>query len=292
MTRARKIQKIAIDQIDILNPRERNQKSFREIVASIKALGLKKPITVTPRKNGRFGLVCGQGRLEAVQSLGQSTIQAFVVEASDEEAYIMSLVENIARRNPNHAELLENIRVLQKRGYTPNQIAKKTALDDAYIRGILTLLNKGETRLVNAVELGRMPLATAVEISKAPSGDEQQILQDAYESGVLRGKKLLAVRKLIEKRRIFGVAVRSGGKLSSKPKLSSTVLVRTYNKEVERQKQLIRKADIVQQRLTFVGAAMGRMLTDDNFINLLRAEGLETIPKPLEEKIKEIGTSL
>lgn len=292
MTRARKIQEIPIDQIDILNPRERNQKSFRDIVASIKDLGLKKPITVTPRKNGRYGLVCGQGRLEAVQSLGKTTIPAFVVEASDEEAYIMSLVENIARRNPNHAELLENIRILQKRGYTPNQIAKKTALDDAYIRGILTLLNKGETRLINAVELGRMPLVTAVEISKAQSGDEQQILQDAYESGALRGKKLLAVRKLIEKRRVFGVSVRKGGKLNPSPKLSSTALVRTYNKEVERQKQLIRKADIVQQRLTFVGAAMGRMLTDDNFINLLRAEGLETIPKPLEEKIRESGTSL
>jgi len=292
VTRARKIEKIAIDLIDILNPRERNQKTFREIVASIKALGLKKPITVTPRKNGRYGLVCGQGRLEAVQSLGQTTIPAFVVEASDEEAYIMSLVENIARRTPNHAELLENIRMLQKRGYNINQISKKTALEETYIRGILTLLNKGETRLINAVEMGRMPLATAVEISKAQSGDEQQILQDAYESGALRGKKLLTVRKLIEKRRVFGVAVRKGGKLNPRPKLSPTVLVRTYNKEVERQKLLIRKADIVQQRLTFVGAAMGRMLADDNFINLLRAEGLETIPKPLEEKIRESGTPL
>ena len=292
MNRAHKIEEIPIDQIDILNPRERNQKSFREIVASIKALGLKKPITVTPRKNGRYGLVCGQGRLEAVRSLGQTLIPAFVVEANDEEAYIMSLVENIARRTPNHAELLENIRLLQKRGYNTNQIARKTALEEGYIRGILTLLNKGETRLINAVELGRMPLATAVEISKAQSGDEQQILQEAYESGALRGRKLLTVRKLIEKRRVFGIAVKKGAKAVSRPKMSSNLLVRTYNKEVERQKLLIRKADIVQQRLTFVEAAMGRMLSDDNFINLLRAEGLETIPKPLEEKIRESGTAL
>ena len=39
------IRSIPIDRIEILNPRERNQKAFREIVASIKALGLKKPIT-------------------------------------------------------------------------------------------------------------------------------------------------------------------------------------------------------------------------------------------------------
>jgi ParB family chromosome partitioning protein len=54
------IRLIPIDRIEILNPRERNQKTFREIVASIKALGLKKPITVTRRGTGereRFMLV-------------------------------------------------------------------------------------------------------------------------------------------------------------------------------------------------------------------------------------------
>ena len=40
---------IPLGQIDVLNPRERNQKVFQELVASIKALGLKKPITVTQR---------------------------------------------------------------------------------------------------------------------------------------------------------------------------------------------------------------------------------------------------
>ena len=42
------VREIDLDLIDILNPRERNQKAFQEIVASIKALGLKKPIAVTP----------------------------------------------------------------------------------------------------------------------------------------------------------------------------------------------------------------------------------------------------
>ena len=289
MTRAKKIQAIPVDQIDILNPRERNQKVFREIVASISALGLKKPITVTPRKNGRYGLVCGQGRLEAYQSLGQATIPAFVVEASDEEAYIMSLVENIARRNPSPAELLETIRTLQKRSYSIAQICKKTALEETYVRGILTLLNKGEHRLINAVELGRMPLVTAIAISRVESGEEQNVLQEAYENGTLRGRKLLTARKLIEKRRIYGRGFKKTTKSSPKPQLSSAALVRAYNQEVERQKVLIRKADIVQQHLTFVAAAMGRLLDDDNFINLLRAERLETLPKPLEEKIRQTG---
>ena len=66
-------------------------------------------------------------------------------------------------------------------------------------------------------------------------------------------------------------------------------MVRAYNQEVERQKLLIRKADLVQQHLTFMAAAMARMLTDENFVNLLRAEGLATLPRAFEERIKAGG---
>ena len=111
----------------------------------------------------------------------------------------------------------------------------------------------------------------------------------AYESGALRGKKLLTARRLIEKRRAYGAGLARVSKARGQSKLSSTALVRAFNQEVERQKSLIRKADVVQQRPTFVGAAMARMLSDDNFINLLRAEGLETLPKSLENKVRETG---
>lgn len=40
---------IPIDQIEVLNPRERNSRVFDTIAANIKDVGLKKPVTVTPR---------------------------------------------------------------------------------------------------------------------------------------------------------------------------------------------------------------------------------------------------
>ena len=114
MNEERSIREIPLDRIEILNPRERNQKVFQEMVASIRALGLKKPITVAPRSEGgeeRYVLVCGQGRVEAFQALGQKTIPALVVDASDEDAFVMSLVENIARRNPRPGECQRNVRM-------------------------------------------------------------------------------------------------------------------------------------------------------------------------------------
>ena len=45
------VQMIPIRQIDVINPRARDQKEFNAIVANISEVGLKKPITVTPRRH-------------------------------------------------------------------------------------------------------------------------------------------------------------------------------------------------------------------------------------------------
>jgi ParB family chromosome partitioning protein len=67
-------------------------------------------------------------------------------------------------------------------------------------------------------------------------------------------------------------------------------LVRTYQREVERQKLMVKKAEFVQQRLLFVIGALRQLLADENFVNLLRAEGLDTLPKYLSERVWSNGS--
>src|SRR3989304_6678753 len=80
---------VPIDKIDVLNPRERNKEVFDEIVGNIKTIGLKKPITVTPRAGPdgteRYLLVCGEGRMKAFRSLGEETKTAPVLEGGEEK---------------------------------------------------------------------------------------------------------------------------------------------------------------------------------------------------------------
>lgn len=288
MSKGATIREIDISAIEVLNPRERNQKVFQELVESIRQLGLKKPITVAERSGAdgaRYVLVCGQGRMEAFKALGQLVIPAQVIEVSDDDAFVMSLVENIARHTPRTLELLETIRSLRKRGYEVVAIARKTGLDHRWVGGMLELLEKGEQRLLTAVEAGRVPLAIAIAIAKAGSDDAeiQGVMQAAYKSGDLRGKKVLTVKRLIDERRRGGktYGYKSGTQKSGQ-KLTSSALVRAYNREVDRQKMLIRKADVVQQRLAFISGAMGRLLADEDFVNLLRAEGLTSMPAALD----------
>jgi len=53
---------------------------------------------------------------KAFKSLGETTIPAMVVEVSDEDAFIMSLAENIARRQGRTLELLSGIEQLRDQG--------------------------------------------------------------------------------------------------------------------------------------------------------------------------------
>ncbi|MDP2904595.1 MAG: ParB/RepB/Spo0J family partition protein [Methylovulum sp.] len=204
---------IPIELIDVLNPRERNKRAFDEIVANIKAIGLKKPITVTPRigtdGSNRYLLICGEGRMKAFRSLGETSIPALVVDVNDENALIMSLTENIARRHYRPLELLADIQKLHEQGYDKKTIAKKTGLCAEYVQGILTLLKNGEERVLVAVEKGRIPLNAALSIAGAGDDDKavQAALQDAYESGELRGKQLTQARRIIERWQTLGSSV-------------------------------------------------------------------------------------
>ena len=284
------VRMIPVDQIEVINPRERNNRVFNEIVGNIRAIGLKKPIKVTPRATAdgveKYLLVCGEGRLKAFRSLGETTIPAMVVNVSDEDAFIMSLAENIARRQCRPLELLAGIRQLQEQGYTSKVIAEKTGLTQSYVQGILMLLHHGEERLVIAVEKGRIPLNAALSIVSAGDDDTamQAALQEAYESGKLRGKQLMDARRIIERRKTLGrsAARNMSGKLAD---VTTSSLVRTYQHEVERQKSMVRKAEFAQQRLMFVVGALRQIFADENFVNLLRAEGLATLPKYLAERV-------
>lgn len=283
------VRMIPIDKIDVLNTRERNSRVFEEIVENIRVLGLKKPITVTsriqPGGEERFLLVCGEGRMKAFMSLGQLEIPALVVSVTDEDAFIMSLTENIARRQHRPLELLAAIESLRNHGYDQKTIATKTGLTVERVHGILTLLKHGEERLLIAVEKGKIPLTAALTIV---GGDDdkavQNALQDAYESGKLRGRQLFEAKRVIECRHTLGKTL-GRGMSRKRNDVTTSSLVRTYQKEVARQRLMVKKAEMTQQRLMFIVGALRQMFGDENFVNLLRAEGLDTLPTYLAERV-------
>ena len=278
---------IATNAIDVLNPRSRNRRVFQELVTSIANLGLKKPITVSPAPQGsRFDLVCGQGRLEAFIALGDAEIPAVVINASREDCYVMSLVENIARRQHRPLELMKEIGTLKERGYSYAEIAKKVDFSPDYVYAICSLLENGEERLLVAVERGIIPHTIAIEIARANDGEVQRALADAYEQKILPGDQILAIRGIIEQREFTGKRIHSVGQLAGKKReVSAAALVRVYRRETDRQKLIVKKATLTQGRLLFVVNAFKRLLDDEHFRTLLRAEAITSLPGPLAERL-------
>jgi ParB family chromosome partitioning protein len=131
-----------------------------------------------------------------------------------------------------------------------------------------------------------VPITVAIDIAKTEGADAQRELLKAYESQQLNGTSLRVVKRLIETRRLFGKTrgVGSRGMIKKAPSVDAFVLA--YRKEAERQKALIQKANLAETKLLFVVTALGKLLSNENFTNLLRAENLATMPEYLAGQIK------
>jgi ParB family chromosome partitioning protein len=285
----RTIEMVPIAQINVLSSRARNKRQHQEIVENIETVGLKRPITVRRRQDAgehQYDLVCGEGRLEAFRMLGETKIAAVVIDASEPECLLRGLVENIARRKPGAIESMEEIGSLHKRGYSDEQIAAKIGSSTNWVSMIVTLLERGEERLIAAVEAGLIPISFAIDIARSDSTEVQNVLMDAYESGKIKGKKLPAIRRLLERRlKNAALAGTTLGRRNPTRRATTADLIRVYEREAEKQRLLVKKSDYVQAKLLFVVEALKDLLADDGFMTLLRAEGLTTMPRALETRV-------
>lgn len=291
---AQEIELISVDLIDVLNPRVRPTRSFDQIKSNISAVGLKRPITVARRQQAhgtRFDLVCGQGRYEAYVALGERQIPAVVIEADEHDCLVRSLVENCARRRRGALDLFKDIQRMKISGYTVGDIAAKTGLNANYVADINRLFDRGEERLLQAVEAGQIPISVAIEIAEADDAGVQKALTLAYEKKLLRGRKLMAVKRLIDRRRLYGKSFSSKYQ-KRQTALTSHALVKTFQQDVDRKRVLIRKAMATKDKLVFAAHALRTLFHDQQFQALLQSEGLETLPKNLASRIEAGSASV
>ncbi len=80
--------------------------------------------------------------------------------------------------------------------------------------------------------------------------------------------------------RLRGKTVKPTGR-RDKPKVTAEQLIRTYKKETQRQKRLVKMARVTENRLVFIANALKRLLADEAFHHLVRAEHLDTMPEYL-----------
>jgi ParB family chromosome partitioning protein len=151
------------------------------------------------------------------------------------------------------------------------------------VYSITHLLERGEERLIDAVERGTLPLSIAVAISTADDHEVQHALREAYETGGLRGQKLIIVKRLLAQRAKDGKALtpqRVGPK-----RLNAQAIIRAYKNTTAEQRAFRARANRTQERLLVITSALRQLLADNHFTTLLKAESLDTIPQRLAMRV-------
>ena len=266
--------------IRVVNPRKRDPKKYKEIINSIETLGLKIPIVVAPRTSANddkhYDLVCGEGRLDAFIKANEEFIPARILEAEHDDVLLMSLAENIARRQPNKLSILKEIIRLVNEGYSISEISKKIGVSETFISHIRILQNKANPQLLRSVILGKIPPYLAVEIVCCSKDEEvQKLLNDAYNEKQIKINELRTIKKVLEKH----------NKKSKNTTLTKEQLISNFKRTARKSREFLSKVEVCDVTLAFIRGAFSKMLKNDGFRILLEAEGFKDLPAQLENNL-------
>jgi ParB family chromosome partitioning protein len=209
------------------------------------------------------------------------------VRISKEDRLLRSLAENMARRNPAPIEMLTEIERLKKEGLTLREIGARIDMDPTSVHDLITLKKSGETRLLDAALHGRIPVGVAVEIARTEGIEMQRELLKACESRQLTQNALRMIRRVMDRRRLIGKQRGNGPRSSKQPRMSADSLVNAYRRESDKQRLMVKKARVCEAKLFFMVTALRRLMADEHFVTLLRAEKLGTMPKDIWIQVKE-----
>jgi len=280
------VMEIPIEDIEVINPRQRDKERFEEIVESIQRLGLLKPILVNScflSEKGKYELLCGEGRLLSCKKLGHETILAEIIDCSRKTGYVVSLVENMARKRYTTIELARLLHNLHEKGASVEKLSKITHRSTSFITQYLRLIKNGEERLIKAVEENRLPISIAARIASAPDEDVQDILMEAIEQKLMSGNDVSKVRKLIEARMAGNKKLKrkdrkkEASRTDAEITLSLSELKKDFRTTIKKQEEYIQKCKRLENTVSLLQGFIEALLKDTSFKELIISEGI-TIP--------------
>ncbi len=273
--RQRRYEEVPIDKIKAINSRNRDQEQFEMNVESIDQVGLLKPIRVNDKfveRTGMYELICGEGRLLAHRKLGRDKIKAEVVTCTRKEAYLQSLIENIARTKPGSMDFARELKRLHDEGWDFKQIARIACKKEHYIRDYIRLVDQGEERLIHGVEQGVFPIKFATQVAATDDAQLQNVLMDAFDEG------LVTTNNFAQARRIISARARATKAKTVPAKYTVTQLRQDIADVTKAKTSYVREAKSKENRFMTLLSGINALWKDEEFQQLLREERLHGRP--------------
>lgn len=237
-------------------------KEISELADSIRKVGLLEPIVVCPSKRaGKFEILTGQRRFLAHKEIGLGTIKAVVLDRSvdPDDAKVISLTENLVRRDLNRRDLIDACTSLYKKYGSVPIVAQETGLPaskvseyvkyDQLIQPLKKLVDEG------------LPMATALRAQKAASVSGEIKAEDAVTLAKEMGKMSgVQQKKVVEQSK-------------EAPETSVDKLIAAANTSAKVTQIVVTISDNVHSRLRKYADEEGT--TQDDAAATLIQEGLE-----------------
>lgn len=171
-----------------------DESKIQELAQSIKEHGVFTPVLVRKSVQG-YELIAGERRVRASKVAEKTTIPAIVLEFTEEQMMEISLLENIQREDLNAIEEANAYqRLVERLGYTQEQLAQRVGKSREYIANNLRLLKlpRSIQQLVsdNQLSMGHVrPLITL---------DDEGLAYDIAMKVIDEGLSVRAVEKLVK----------------------------------------------------------------------------------------------
>ena len=284
----RRYDKVPIDQIKVINSRDRDLSQFKMNVNSISELGLMKPIRVNDKffpRTGFFELICGEGRLLAHKELGRTDILAEIVTCSRKESYLQSLVENIARTKPGTMDFAREIKQLHDEGWDYNKIGRIACKSAEYIRQYIRLIEQGEERLIHGVEQGVFPISFALQVAYSDSTQLQHLLMDAFDQGIVTTNNFAQARKIITQH-----AKQHRKKPGSNKDFTVDELKQNIAEATKKKASFVRQAECKENRFLTLLSGINSLWRSESVVELRKKESLHNRPELMGDFLSEVNS--
>jgi len=173
-----------------------------DLATSIKQYGLMQPISVRTADGG-YELVAGERRLRATKLAGLDSINAMIIDITDEQSAVMALVENLQRQNLNYIEEAEGFsRLIADHSLTQEELARKLGKSQSSIANKLRLLKlppKVKKALIDNELSERHARALLLALRDQPGIDTEQIMLEIIDKILTDGLTAQKTEALIEK---------------------------------------------------------------------------------------------
>ncbi len=187
-----------------IQPRKQfNEEKIKELSESIKVNGIISPIVVR-KIDTKYEIIAGERRFRASKMAGLANVPVIVKEMSDDDAFKISLIENLQREDLNPMEEAEAYYTLSQQFHlTHQEIAQSISKDRSTVSNVLRIVGLPE-EIKESIRNGKLSMGHARALL---------MLENINDQVALMNKIIIAGLSVRETERLAS-AGKKGGKKS------------------------------------------------------------------------------